>query len=782
MCEKDFNSLVNAEFLADYERRFAEIGQAEQNAVDACAELDAQCEREIAEIDKQHQEFKLAAEQTLASIEERSNAQFAGAENRYAADEAEYEKKIRSAQRTFNKGTKECENKRTKLHQDDNKTKADIEKKYKADLFNEDKRFKEVIKKREKDFKTQADNYTRRLDDLRDSYEKNVDEIKRKISELHRYFKNNDESSLADLNKVKDRCNGQIKEKQDEYTELQNSLNEQMKSTTEKQKLKTLRNQASSAKSACDASVAILKGEIATAQKVYDLKRSESFAQLTVELTNLQKQLRTFKAELDFDKASVSYEQRFAEAKNQNRILAEERQNAENITQIELWRQDELNKQYSEVFCGDYDVDVGLKQVKCDFDVSSEEESKNLNLKKFEFEVSKKIIEVTKSIDDHEQEMLSEQEAARVERATKRQKEQCRHDKQIHSIDIYSLGLKTANDSEKLLNDLKLRRNTDAITKRIESVRQRLQEDLAFMQSMRDYQQAEYEAILRTNESYYDRQRNAVQQLLDESTAQERKTETEIFAKTLSNIETAKQKADSDLKAQADFISEMLNTEENRINEQAQKELAALELFIKEYSDLTEKYNGLSDELAIKSDENKKDTVVDLLGAFENQMTKYDSEYEDVIKESKADHAEYEKTYIVEKETFIQESDDLAARERKDCRLEQDDLRAKMQAFYNEAEKNKSISKGVLGEQLCKSFDAMQDKQNENVQLLAQKNNELKSFENACNKAVADARKDCEKKLNEYEKLRIKEERWLLRNGDVDYDKEWWVVDFNARP
>ncbi len=782
MCEKDFNSLVNAEFLADYERRFAEIGQAEQNAVDACAELDAQCEREIAEIDKQHQEFKLAAEQTLASIEERSNAQFAGAENRYAADEAEYEKKIRSAQRTFNKGTKECENKRTKLHQDDNKTKADIEKKYKADLFNEDKRFKEVIKKREKDFKTQADNYTRRLDDLRDSYEKNVDEIKRKISELHRYFKNNDESSLADLNKVKDRCNGQIKEKQDEYTELQNSLNEQMKSTTEKQKLKTLRNQASSAKSACDASVAILKGEIATAQKVYDLKRSESFAQLTVELTNLQKQLRTFKAELDFDKASVSYEQRFAEAKNQNRILAEERQNAENITQIELWRQDELNKQYSEVFCGDYDVDVGLKQVKCDFDVASEEESKNLNLKKFEFEVSKKIIEVTKSIDDHEQEMLSEQEAARVERATKRQKEQCRHDKQIHSIDIYSLGLKTANDSEKLLNDLKLRRNTDAITRRIESVRQRLQEDLAFMQSMRDYQQAEYEAILRTNESYYDRQRNAVQQLLDESTAQERKTETEIFAKTLSNIETAKQKADADLKAQADFISEMLNTEENRINEQAQKELAALELFIKEYSDLTEKYNGLSDELAIKSDENKKDTVVDLLGAFENQMAKYDSEYEDVIKESKADHAEYEKTYIVEKETFIQESDDLAARERKDCRLEQDDLRAKMQAFYNEAEKNKSISKGVLGEQLCKSFDAMQDKQNENVQLLAQKNNELKSFENACNKAVADARKDCEKKLNEYEKLRIKEERWLLRNGDVDYDKEWWVVDFNARP
>ena len=78
MCEKDFNSLVNAEFLADYERRFAEIGQAEQNAVDACAELDVQCEREIAEIDKQHQEFKLAAEQTLASIEERSNAQFAG--------------------------------------------------------------------------------------------------------------------------------------------------------------------------------------------------------------------------------------------------------------------------------------------------------------------------------------------------------------------------------------------------------------------------------------------------------------------------------------------------------------------------------------------------------------------------------------------------------------------------------------------------------------------------------------------------------------------------------
>ena len=127
----------------------------------------------------------------------------------------------------------------------------------------------------------------------------------------------------------------------------------------------------------------------------------------------------------------------------------------------------------------------------------------------------------------------------------------------------------------------------------------------------------------------------------------------------------------------------------------------------------------------------------------------------------------------------MQDTDDRKEREAKNCGARQAEIGDKYTQFVNEAEKNKAISKGMLEEQLNKSFDARQDKKAENAQLVARKANELKSFENACNRAVADVRKECDRKINEYEKLRAKEEKWLLKNGKVDYRKEWWVVDFD---
>lgn len=60
------------------------------------------------------------------------------------------------------------------------------------------------------------------------------------------------------------------------------------------------------------------------------------------------------------------------------------------------------------------------------------------------------------------------------------------------------------------------------------------------------------------------------------------------------------------------------------MREQAQKELAALTLFIKESGDLMEKHNGMSDELTARADEQRKDAVVDLLGIYEGLLADYD--------------------------------------------------------------------------------------------------------------------------------------------------------------
>ena len=83
----------------------------------------------------------------------------------------------------------------------------------------------------------------------------------------------------------------------------------------------------------------------------------------------------------------------------------------------------------------------------------------------------------------------------------------------------------------------------------------------------------------------------------------------------------------------------------------------------------------------------------------------------------------------------------------------------------------------MLNEKLGKSLDQRQDIKEENVHLAAQKANELKAFENACNRALAECLREKERKINEAEKLRAKEEKWLLKNGKVVFGKKWWLTD-----
>ena len=47
----------------------------------------------------------------------------------------------------------------------------------------------------------------------------------------------------------------------------------------------------------------------------------------------IEEELRALKATYDFDKAEIGYEQRVAEAKNQNRILAEDREHEEKLAE-----------------------------------------------------------------------------------------------------------------------------------------------------------------------------------------------------------------------------------------------------------------------------------------------------------------------------------------------------------------------------------------------------------------------------------------------------------------
>lgn len=780
MCEKDFSGLVNNDFTEDFRRRHNAIADEEARVISANAELTEVCANETLNITRTMETNKIMSAERTAAVEKRCADELVSAENRQLADIKSCENKIEAARKLFEKTAASINVKSEKRKQSDKKLNTEIEKKYKADIAAEEKKYRDVVKKREKDFAKTEGEFASRLDDINASYEKSVAEIKEKIKSLHAYYKAQEEASLNEFDEVKRNRGELIGKITKEAEEKQAELNEQIKSCAEKQRARSLKSQLTLVKSSCDAEVSVHKGEIATAQKVYELKHSDSYTQFIKELTAMQKQLREFKAELDFDKAELSYERRIADAENQNRVLTEERARDEAVKEIELWRQDELNKRYSESFCAGFDEETEQKQAQCDFDVAVEEENKNIALVKLDFEISDKTADIERTVGIAEQEKLASQDDAKTDKDIKTQLEKCRHEQQINEINIFSLGLKSVCKSQKLLNDCKLGRNTEVLLKQIEKVQARLKEDLAVINSIREYQAAEYDAAVAANESFYDRQAVPVQRLADQTAADGREDENAVFVALLQNIGANRQAAADAAAEQANLIKAMLDNEENRVREQAQKELQALDTLVKEYGDMTEKYNGVSDDIMTAADEQKKNAVVDLLGLYEGRLQDFERGYNDFVEQSDKSFTEFSHAKIIERETFAQETDDRKTLAERDCIRRQDDLREKLGSFVNEAGKNKSISKGMLGEQLGKSFDARQDFKAENVQLLAQKANELKSFTNACNRAIADAKKERDKKFNDFEKLRIREEKWLMRNGKVDYQKEWWIVDFDS--
>ena len=166
-----------------------------------------------------------------------------------------------------------------------------------------------------------------------------------------------------------------------------------------------------------------------------------------------------------------------------------------------------------------------------------------------------------------------------------------------------------------------------------------------------------------------------------------------------------------------------------------------------------------------------------MLAVHEGQKDVYDVACDNDVKQHEKEFVTFSKAKIVERETFIQGIEDKKVAVEEAFAKRVKELKRKLQNFINESEKNKSISKGMLGEQLCKSFDKRQDKKAENAQYLTQKSNELKAFENSCHRAVNDAKKECERKINDFEKQRLREERFLLRNGKVSFDSVWWVSE-----
>ena len=777
MDEKIFNNLVNADFVADYEQKYAQIGTAEEKAIADGIVAEELCEQEVANVTNTMETFKLIVMEKLQVIEEKTQQELANAQEKHLADIKQCENRINSAQKAFAKASKENNTKNTKIKNANAKAVAEIEKRYKAEITVAEKKKKEVIKKREKDFKNQADVMAKRHEEAKNVYEHSVTNINAKIKKSHDYYKKQEASSVSAFESVKVVCEQTMQELQEQYNVAQNDFNEQIKNVTEKQRIKTLRTQLALAKSSYESGMAAKKGELATAQKIYSIQHNDCFSQLVKDVTEYQKQLRSLEAGYKLDKIELDYEQKIADAENKHRILEEDYAHNEVVLEIDLVRQDELNKQSSAEFCSDYDMEICQKEAQLALDVALEEEYKNIDIAKLNFEIHKKEIETDKLILDGEQQKYLAQNEAKTVAEINKKKENVHHTKQIGDVNVYSLSFKNANKNQKLINCIKWDRNVKSFEQQIESVNQRLANDLVFIEQLKQYQLAEFEAINKTTADFYDKQAQAIQKLYDEAVALENENEASVFKKSLEDIYADRQTAFDQLSSQAKFIDDMIFAEENRVKEQAQKELDALELFIKEFGDMTEKYNVSADELRTKTDEAKKDAVVNLLALHENQNDNYDRECECAVRQFEKDFVTFSKAKIVERETFIQEIEDKKIAVAEDYAKKQHQLRERLQHFVNEAEKNKSISKGMLGEQLCRSFDKRQDKKVENAQFLTQKANELKAFENSCQRAINDAKKDYEKKLNEFEKLRIKEERWLLKNGKVDFDNVWWILE-----
>ena len=159
MEQKIFNKLINADFVADYEQKYAQIIDAEQKALTDTAVAEELCEQEVANISNALDTFKLVIAEKLQTIDEKAKAELVSAEAKHLVDIKQCENRKNVAEKHFAKATKENGTKTTKQKTANAKIIAEIEKKYKAETTAAEKKQKEVIKKREKDFRAKADLY-----------------------------------------------------------------------------------------------------------------------------------------------------------------------------------------------------------------------------------------------------------------------------------------------------------------------------------------------------------------------------------------------------------------------------------------------------------------------------------------------------------------------------------------------------------------------------------------------------------------------------------------------
>ena len=133
MDEKIFNNLVNADFVADYEQKYAQIDEAEQKVIADNVVAEELCEQEVANVTNTMETFKLIVMEKLQTIEEKSKQELAVAQEQHLADLKQCENRINSAQKAFAKATKENTTKSTKLKNANTKLVAEIEKRHKTE-------------------------------------------------------------------------------------------------------------------------------------------------------------------------------------------------------------------------------------------------------------------------------------------------------------------------------------------------------------------------------------------------------------------------------------------------------------------------------------------------------------------------------------------------------------------------------------------------------------------------------------------------------------------------
>lgn len=775
MCKNDLSFFLNENYLSDVASRCSRLDGELAKAAEKKKSLREADETAVENIVKSLQSSLLVISDKLCEIDDKTQADIEKIYVKKDDDIAETDKRIEKAEAELKKTIAECDEKKAQFNAVCEKSKAEVVKKYKADALKENRRFGGVSADLKSEIEKTENEFRRRLDELKADFERQTQSVNEKIQSFHETYKNSENTIKADFEKTKAAAEVKMREKSAAFSEEQEETNRKIKASSDKQMIKTLRGNLALNKSGYEAEMAALKEEMSSAEKVFSEKRNEAFFRIVKEVTLAQKELRSIEAQYAYEKSKISYEQRISDAKFQNIRLEQQRKNAENLAETEYLYQDEMNKLLSDEFCGNYDFDVQKKEAQNKYEKILAEEEKNKTLTEFALQQNVKVVESVKIMADAEQNLQAEVGQAKADKEITTIREKSHHLLQTQYADIYSFAVKGLSKTENCLNEIRTERNTDVAQEQLEILKRRLEDDLSKLELMRKFQQAEFEQTKKTADEFFSRKTSALELLLA-TCGEDRTDEKNVVENLINSANENHAAAIKEAEAQNQAANDIFDREEQRLRKNYEEEAAALTSFISHCEEMYDKFKHMSDERFSKADREKKDAVVGLLEIFENNLARFESDFFDFDMQKQNAVVELDKAAVVEKELFIQEADDRKNDARKACQKAQAEADEKLEQYRLEAEKNKNISKGMLNEKLGKSLDQRQDIKEENVHLAAQKANELKAFENACNRALAECLREKERKINEAEKLRAKEEKWLLKNGKVVFGKKWWLA------